>query len=63
MGNKLKRRWLSILLAATVALGNFSIPAPSAAAETVALAASEEERSLNFNKGWKFLLFEDGVSA
>lgn len=62
MKSKHIKQWLSILMAAALTLGSPAFPIdtaaaaePAKAAEAVTLAESDD-REINFNKDWKFLL-------
>ena len=63
MKSKHIKQWLSILMAAALTLGSPAIPTDTAAAEPAKAAATvtlteSNDREVNFNKDWKFLLDE-----
>lgn len=65
MKNKRIKKWASVLLASVMAVTCIDVvPSAPAAADTIeqTAVALAEEREVNFNKGWKFLLLENGMS-
>lgn len=65
MKKKRGRQWLSLLLAASMAVTGFVIPAKAAPEKTFAAAeAGTDDREVNFNGNWKFNFGdEEGAEA